>query len=225
MFSRLLDRLEARVGRHKGIRNLMTVIAIGTVITYFADMILPMVMGRSLSSYLVFSKSAIMRGEIWRLITFVFVPIESSSLLLLAISLFFYWMMGQHLQNNWGTFRFTLFYTVGMLGSVISGCITGYATAYYLNLSLMLAVAIIHPNMTMRLYGILELRMKWFALISLAMMLLPFLQGFGTWKQAVAIAVALLNVLLFFMDGLIGQIKDAYRRYTWRRNWRSGWKR
>jgi len=27
------------------------------------------------------------------------------------------------------------------------------------------------------------------------------------------------------MDGLIGQIKDAYRRYTWRRNWRSGWKR
>ncbi len=225
MFSRLLDRLEARVGRHKGIRNLMNIIVIGTVLVYFADMLLPMVMGRSLSSYLIFNKSAIMRGEIWRLITFVFVPMESSSLLLLAISLYFYWMMGAHLQNKWGTFRFTLFYTTGMLGSVISGCITGYATAYYLNLSLMLAVAIIHPNMSMRLYGILEIRMKWFALISLAMMLLPFLQGFGSWRQAVAIAVALLNVLLFFMDGLIGQIKDAYRRYTWRRNWRSGWKR
>ena len=225
MFARLLDRLEARVGRHKGIRNLMSVIVIGTVLVYFADILLPMVMGRSLSAYLIFSKSAIMRGEIWRLFTFVFVPMESSSLLLLAISLYFYWMIGEQLQNRWGTLRFTLFYTTGILGSVISGCITGYATAYYLNLSLMLAMAIIHPNLSMRLYGIVELRMKWLALISLAMMLLPFQQGFGSWQQGVAIVMALLNVILFFMDGMIHRIKDMYRRYTWRRNWRSGWKR
>ena len=120
MFARLLDRLEARVGRHKGIRNLMSVIVIGTVLVYFADILLPMVMGRSLSAYLIFSKSAIMRGEIWRLFTFVFVPMESSSLLLLAISLYFYWMIGEQLQNRWGTLRFTLFYTTGILGSVIS---------------------------------------------------------------------------------------------------------
>lgn len=224
MLSRLLDRLEARVGRHKGVRNLMTIIVIGTAIVYFADILLPMVMGRTLSSYLMFSKSAIMRGEIWRLISFVFVPMNNSSLLLLAIGLYFDWLMGEYLQNQWGTFRFTLFYTTGLLGAVISGCMTGYATSYYLNMSLMLAVAIINPNMPLRLYGLLEVRLKWFALISVVMMALPLLTG-GSWTEGVALAIALVNVLLFFMDRLIGQIRDAYRRYTWKRNWRNGWKR
>lgn len=223
MFSRLLDRLEARVGRHKGIRNLMTIIVFGTALVYIADMLLPFMLGSTLSSYLSFSKNAIMRGEFWRLITFVFAPEGYSHLLLLAISLYFYWMMGDHLQNYWGTFRFTLFYTVGVLGAVISGCITGYATTYYLNMSLMLAMAIIHPNMKMRLYGMLELRLKWFALISVVMMVLPLI-SYGTWKDAVALAVALLNVILFFTDRLITQIRDAYRRYTWKKNWRNGWK-
>lgn len=224
MLSRLLDRLEARVGRHKGVRNLMTIIVIGTAIVYFADILLPMVMGRTLSSYLMFSKSAIMRGEIWRLVSFVFVPMNNSSLLLLAIGLYFDWLMGEYLQNQWGTFRFTLFYTAGLLGAVISGCMTGYATSYYLNMSLMLAVAIINPNMPLRLYGLLEVRLKWFALISVVMMALPLLTS-GSWTEGVALAIALVNVLLFFMDRLIGQIRDAYRRYTWKRNWRNGWKR
>ena len=224
MLSRLLDRLEARVGRHKGIRNLMTMIVFGTALVYIADMLLPYMAGRSLSSYLRFSKDAIMHGEIWRLVTFVFIPLESSHLLLLAISLYFYWMMGEYLQNTWGTFRFTLFYTTGILGSVISGCITGYATSYYLNMSLMLAMAIIQPEMKMRLYGLLEIRLKWLALVSVVMMVLPLLQV-GNWRDAVAFAVALLNVLLFFVDRLIGQIKAAYRRYTWKKNWRNGWKR
>lgn len=224
MFSRLLDRLEARVGRHKGIRNLMSIIVFGTVLVYIADFLLPIAANRTLSSYLIFSKEAIMRGEIWRLITFIFVPMHSGNLLLMAIGLYFDWLMGEHLQSHWGTFRFTLFYTVGMLGAVISGCITGYATSYYLNMSLMLAVAIIYPNMPLRLYGLLELRLKWFALISVVMMVLPLLSG-GSWREAVALAAALLNVLLFFTDRLIAQVKDAYRRYTWKRNWRSGWRR
>lgn len=223
MFSKLLDRLENKIGRHKGIRNLMTMIVAGTVIVFLADYILPATAGFSLSEYLWFDKAAIMRGQIWRLLTFVFVPMDSN-LLWLAISLYFYWMMGERLQNQWGTFRFTLFYTVGMLGAVISGCITGYATAYYLNMSLLLATAILHPNMPMRFYGMIELRLKWFALISLAMMVLPLLNSYG-WQQPVALAAALINVILFFADRMITQIKQAWRHYQWKRNWRNGWKR
>ena len=224
MFSKLLDRLESRIGRHKGIRNLMSLIVAGTVIVFLADYILPMVAGgRTLSSYLSFSKGKIMSGQIWRLLTFVFVPMDRN-LVLLAISLYFYWMIGNTLQSEWGTFRFTLFYTTGMLGSVIAGCITGYATAYYLNMSLMLAMAALHPNMPLRLYGFVELRIKWLALLSVVMMVLPLLQSHG-WQQPLALIVSLANVLLFFMDRMIGQVKDAYRRYTWKRNWRNGWKR
>lgn len=224
MLSRLLDRLEARVGRHKGIRNLMSIVVFGTALVYLADLLLPFLTGTSFSGYLTFNKQLIMRGQIWRLFTFIFVPMESSHILLLAISLYFYWMIGDRLQNDWGTFRFTLYYTTGMLGSVISGCITGYATSYYLNMSLLLAMACIHPNMPMRLYGFVELRLKWLALFSAVMMVLPVL-NYGGWREGVALAVALVNVLLFFLDKMLLLIKDAYRRYTWRRNWRNGWKR
>lgn len=224
MMNRLLDRLEARVGKHRGVRNLMTIISIGIAIVYAADYVLPGVLsGASLSDYLRFDKAAIMSGQIWRVITFVFVPMDTS-LLWLIISLYFYWQMGEQLQNEWGTFRFTLFYTVGVLGTVLAGCLTGYATSYYLNMSVLLAMAIVRPNMPMRFYGVIELRLKWFALISLVMMLLPVLRG-GAWREAAAIAVALLNVLLFFLDYMIGLGRDAWRRYQWKRNWRSGWRR
>lgn len=225
MFSKLLDRLEGRVGRHKGIRNLMTIIVIGTVIVFLADFILPAAAdGMKLSPWLSFSKSAILQGQIWRLVTFVFVPESSYNLILFAISLYFYWLMGESLQNHWGTFRFTLFYTVGMLGAVISGCITGYATSYYLNMSLMLAMACIYPDMQLNLHGLLNIRLKWLALLSVVMMALPMFSANG-WQEPVALAAALINVLIFFADRLLKMIKQKWRHYQWKRNWRDAWKR
>lgn len=226
MLSKLLDRLEARVGRHKGVRNLMNIIVIGTVFVFLADYILPLFAGgTTMSSMLAFNKSRIMQGEIWRVVTFVFVPTGGTNLLLLAIGLYFDWIMGDMLQNYWGTLRFTLFYTVGMLGAVIGGCITGYATSYYLNMSLMLAMACIHPDMQLRLYGILNLKLKWLALLSLLMMVLPMLSAWSGWQQPVAMALSLLNVLLFFSDRLLTRLRDAWRHYQWKRKWRSSWKR
>lgn len=225
MFSKLLDSLERKIGRHKGIRNLMTIVVIGTVFVYLADIILPLISGRTLTSLLAFSKNRIMRGEIWRLITFVFVPTTRANLLMMAFGLYFDWLMGDMLQNYWGTFRFTVFYTVGMLGAVIAGCITGSATAYYLNMSLMLAMACIHPDMQLRLYGMLNLKLKWLAVISLVMMLIPLLQYHADWQEVAALVAALINVILFFADKLIGQIRTAWRHYQWKKNWHSGWKR
>nr|MBR4279504.1 rhomboid family intramembrane serine protease [Clostridia bacterium] len=225
MLSKLLDRLEARYGRHKGIRNLMTIVVFGMAAVYLMDYIMPMIgTGRSMTSYLMFTKSAIQRGEIWRLITFVFVPDTYSNIIFFAISLYFYWLMGSMLQNHWGTLRFTLFYIVGMLGAVISGFITGYATSYYLNMSLMLAMACIYPDMELNLYGFLRMRLKWFALLSVAGMVLPMLTVHG-WQEPVALAMALLNVLLFFADRLLKRTKQIWRHYQWKRQWRSGWKR
>lgn len=225
MLSRILDRLESRIGRHKGIRNLMSIIVFGTAIVYLADYILPYITGGiSMSSFLAFDKNKIIAGQIWRVATFVFVPVGGSNLIMLAIGLYFDWLMGQHLQNYWGTFRFTLFYTTGMLGAVISGCITGYATAYYLNMSLMLAMACIQPNMQLNLYGFLNIRLKWLAILSVVMMILPLLNTSG-WQQPAALAAALINVILFFADKMIEQIRQAWRHHQWKRNWRTGWKR
>ena len=217
MFQKLLDRIEIRVGRYRGIRNLITLIVGAMAAVYVADLFAPTV-GFYLSSYLAFDRTMILRGQIWRLVTFVITP-PNTSLLWIIMQLLFIHFTGQMLQNHWGTLRFNIFYLVGVVGSAIAGMITGYATSYYLNLSMFLAVAILYPMMQINVYGILPIRMKWLALIDVLLLLPGLINGF--WGEKAAILVSLGNVALFFYDRLIRSIKDAKRRYEWRKNWRN----
>ena len=217
MFSKLLDRLEVRLGRYRGIRNLITIIVAAMAVVYVADYVLGPVVGLYLSHYLTFDYSLVLRGQVWRLITFIITP-PDENILFIVMQLMFVYFAGTMLQNRWGTLRFNLFYLCGMLGSLIAGFITGYATSYYVNLSLLLAVAILYPMMQVNLYGVLPVRMKWLALIEL-LLILPGLLS-GGWGRRIAIIVSLLNVLLFFSDRLIQQAKEAKRRHEWKKNWR-----
>ena len=217
MFQKLLDRIEIRVGRYRGIRNLITLIVGAMAAVYVGDLFAPTV-GFYLSSYLAFDRTLILRGQIWRLVTFVITP-PNTSLLWIIMQLLFIHFTGQMLQNHWGTLRFNIFYLVGVVGSAIAGMITGYATSYYLNLSMFLAVAILYPMMQINVYGILPIRMKWLALIDVLLLLPGLINGF--WGEKAAILVSLGNVALFFYDRLIRSIKDAKRRYEWRKNWRN----
>ncbi len=219
MIEKLLNRLENRFGRYRGIRNLMTIIVAAMAIVYVADLVLGPGMGIYLSGKLAFNRAAIFRGEIWRIVTFVITP-PSSSIFFIIMQLGFLYFTGSMLQNRWGTLRFNLFYFCGMIGSMIAGFITGYATSYYVNLSLLLAVAILYPMMQVNLNGFIPLRMKWLALLDLVL-LLPGLIN-GTWGERIAIIVSLLNVALFFCDKVIYQIKEAKRRYEWKKSWRTG---
>lgn len=219
MFHELLDRIEARVGRYRGIRNLMTIVVAAMAAVYVFDYVLGPTCGFYLANYLAFDRTQILHGQIWRLVTFVVTP-PQESILFIVMQLLFVYFTGNLLQNHWGTFRFNLFYFSGMIGSMIAGMITGYATSYYVNLSLLLAVAILYPNMQVNLYGILPIRMKWLALIELVLILPGAISG--SWGQRIAIIVSLLNVLLFLSDRLIHQFKESKRRYEWKKNWRSG---
>ena len=218
MLKKLLDSLERRLGRMGGINNVMTWIVQIMGGVYVADLVLAPSLGISLSSYLVFSKEAILRGQIWRLVTFIFLP-PTSSLLFIIVQLLFYNFLGNMLQSHWGRLRFNLFYFTGMIFNIIAGMITGYATSYYLNLSLFLAVALLYPEMQINIYGILPIRMKWLALVDV-LLLLPGLIT-GTWGMRVAIVLSLANVLLFFYDRFLRQLKEARRRYEWKKNWRN----
>lgn len=219
MIQKLLDRMEIRIGRYRGIRNLIKIIVAAMAVVYVADLVLGPSMGIYLSGYLAFNRAAILRGQIWRILTFVVTP-PNVSMLFIVMQLMFLYFTGNLLQNRWGTLRFNLFYLCGMLGSIIAGFITGYATSYYVNLSLLLAVAILYPMMQVNFYGILPIRMKWLAVIDLVL-LLPGLIN-GTWGERLAIVVSLLNVALFFSDQFIHHIKEAKRRYEWKKSWRTG---
>ena len=219
MFQELLDRIEIRMGRYCGIRNLMTILVAAMGATYLADLVFGPSMGFYISDFLAFDRAKILQGQIWRLVSYIFIASGQGSVMLILQLLFFYFT-GNMLQNRWGTLRFNLFYFCGVGLSTIVGMLTGYATNYYLNLSLLLAVAILYPLMQVNLYGILPIRMKWLALIEIAL-LLPGIVN-GTWGVRIAILASLINVALFLSGNLIKQVREAYRRYQWKKNWRTG---
>lgn len=219
MFQEILNRIEIRVGRYRGIRNLMTILVAAMGATYLADLVLGPSTGFYISDWLAFDRAKIMHGQIWRLVSYIFIASGQGSVMFL-LQLLFVYFTGNMLQNRWGTLRFNLFYFCGVGLSSIVGMFTGYATNYYVNLSLMLAVAILYPLMQVNLYGILPIRMKWLALIEVAL-LLPGIVN-GTWGIRIAILVSLINAALFLSDNLVKQIRESYRRYRWKKNWRTG---
>lgn len=212
----LLDRLDRKFGRY-AIRNLMTIIVFGTVFVWLFNSIVYMRTGVWLEAYLYFDKQAILQGQVWRVLTFIFVP-STDNMLFLAISLYFYWLIGNSLENEWGSFKFDVFYLCGVLGSIVFGLITGFATAEYLNMSLFLAFAILYPNYQVLVFFFIPIKMKWLALIDLVGLILLFvLVG---WPGKIALLVAFVNIALFFWRGLYYRIKNAFRRRKWKRQTR-----
>lgn len=212
----LLERLQRKLGRY-AIPNLMLYIVAGMAIVFVIDMIVAPMTGFSASGLFAFSKPQILRGQVWRLVTFVLIP-PSYSPLWLVFTLYLYWIFGSGLQQQWGSFRFNLFYLCGVVGSAIAGMITGYTTNAYLNMSLLLAFAMIYPDFQMVLFFILPVKIKWLALIDAALLLLMLITG--TWASRLVLALSLANVALFFWRDALQTAKNAYRRYQWKKNWR-----
>ena len=77
-----LDKLERRFGKY-AIPNLMYYI----IILYGAGFVLFMVNPQFFSDYLSMSPQAIMRGQIWRLVTFIMQP-ESGNVFMTALILY-----------------------------------------------------------------------------------------------------------------------------------------
>ena len=211
---RLLDRLDRKFGRY-GIRNLMTYIVGGMAVVYLMDLIVYPMTGFSLRSVLAFSRSAVMHGQIWRLVTFIFIP-PDSNILFILFSLYFYWLIGNALENQWGAFRFNVYYLCGIVCTLIAGLITGYATNSYLNLSLFLAFALMYPDYQVMVFFILPVKMKYLALLDVVGLVLMFIMD--SFAGRIALLVSLGNVILFFWRDFIDCIQNAKRKYEWRKN-------
>ena len=120
--SRWLDRFCYNHPRF-GIPELMKYIAIGNVAVFIADML----MNGMLTSWIAFMPEQILRGEIWRLVTFVFLPVSSGGYTIFgqtfffALATFFYYWIGTALERQWGTTRFTVFYGLGVILNIVAG--------------------------------------------------------------------------------------------------------
>ena len=189
-----------------GIPNLMRVIVIGNVAVYVL-MLLTQANDANALSFLTFNLNALLHGEVWRLVTFVFVPAYSSPFALL-ISLYFYYWIGSTLERQWGTAKFNLYYISGalltVLGVVLASLITGnpYLTAAgtgYVNLSMFFAFAFLFPDTSVMLFFILPVKMKWLAYLDGALFAFDIIKAIGAhnWAGVVLPIVALLNFAVF----------------------------
>lgn len=204
-----LDKLDRKLGRF-AIKNLMMIFIGAMAIVFIMNIPISSATGQSLYSRLLFNREAIFSGEVWRIFTFVFLP-PDSSLIFIVFSLYLYYIIGSTLERQWGALGFNLFYFVGIIGSIIAGFITGYATNNYLNMSLFLAFALLNPDFQLLLFFFIPIKMKWLAVVDIVLLGIDFI--YSSWAIRAAIIASLANVLIFFTPHLIDHTKAIIRRF------------
>ena len=197
--------------RSKGIPNLMLYITIGTAVVYLMSLIDD---SNVLYFALCFDRDLILQGQIWRLFTYVF-TYNAGNLLIMLISLFCYFTLGRAMEQVWGSFRFTLFYLTGVVMMDIFCMLFGgfRADVYYLNMSLFLGFATLHPDAGFLLFYIIPVKAWIFALFDLA---LTFWEVFrltiaGLFPYNLFPLIAIANYFLFFGKDVLNVIPLSWR--------------
>lgn len=201
----LISRLQRKLGRHY-IPNLMKYLCFGMLGVFILELLPGL---RSAVGFLYFDRALILKGQIWRLITFVFLP-PSGSLFFILLSLYFYYFLGTSLEEHWGSARFNIYYGLGVLGNIIAGFITGTNTNQYLNLSLLLAFAVLYPDLQFMLFFVIPVKAKWIGLIDGALLIVMFLRG--SWPMKASLIFSLLPFFLFFGKSAWLQLRMDFRR-------------
>lgn len=207
--------LERRLRRY-AIPDLMKYVVFGQGIVFLLLYIWPSV-GYPLYQLITLNRMMLLRGQIWRLFTFVFVP-SSSSPLFILFSLYFYYTIGTALENRWGKVKFNLYYLVGTVGAWITCLLTGYASNTFLNLSLFFGYAALYPNEEMLLMMILPIKMKYLALFDAALYLYYFIVGGASTR--ISIVLCLLNVFLFLGGDLLHTLRRESQYWKTRYHFR-----
>ena len=196
------NKMERKYGRY-ALRNLPEIMIGCYALGYVLQLFFPQVLG-----YLTLEPVYILRGQIWRLVTWVVVPPYSFDLFTI-ITLFFYFSIARTLENIWGAFRFNVYIFSGILFTAIGafllyGILGGgfqfgsyFFSTYYINMSIFLAFAVTYPNMEVLLYFLFPIKMKWMGLIYGVFILEELIRG--SWITRTSIFMSLLNFVLFFL--------------------------
>lgn len=202
--------------RNKGIPRLMLWICISNALVFLISLF-----NDSLVNLLYFNAAAILRGQVWRLVTYIFTFAVGSGpifyrIFVATLSISFYYWIGTLLENTWGTLRFNLFYLMGVvlmdvtaLGLYLGFGIPAGVTTHYLNLSMFLAVATLLPDYKIYLNLIIPVKMKWLAWLDLGLTLyevvstIVFLGPYYNYHIGIILyalfpLIALLNYFIFF---------------------------
>jgi len=205
-----LNKLERKFGKYS-IKNLMLYIASLNFLVYLLIMVDP---NNNIVSKLMLKPELVLKGEVWRLITFIFIPPNTSAFFII-FALYFYYIAGRGLEQEWGSFKLNVYYLFGILGTIIASFITkGSATATYLNLSLFLAFARLYPDYELLLFFVIPIKIKYFAYINWVIIIGSIITQKG-WAMKLAAIVAVINYFVFFGKDIVTnkvQVRKVHKR-------------
>ncbi len=181
------------------------------------------------TAFLTFVPAYILRGQVWRLITFIFVPMSFSPLSFILMTVFTYFM-GTRLESALGSARFTVYYGLGVVLNIIVGLLLPLinpmyqmaqtADMHYLHLAMFFAYATLYPDMTVLAAFFIPIRLKWLALLDAALFAYDILAylSYGQFAMALLPIIAIFNYFIFFWDDLMDAVGKGTSRVRYQRS-------
>ena len=195
-----MSNFEKRFGKY-AIRNLSLVLILCYAFGYLIRLVNP-----AFVDFLTLNPYLILRGQIWRLVTWILVPPQSLDIFTL-IMLYFYYSIGTTLERTWGTYRYNLYIFSGMLftiaGSFVSMALCylmfgdlfaagvlapaqtfaaggTFFSTYYINMSIFLAFAATFPDVQVLLMFVIPVKMKIMGILYAVLLAAQFISGTGS---------------------------------------------
>jgi membrane associated rhomboid family serine protease len=203
-----VDRLERRFG-FLAAPGLPTFITGMTVLVGVLGLIKP-----EFVDILTLDPVALAHGQVWRCLSFLFVPPPTGPLWLVLWILMLYSIL-QALEHAWGDFKFTVFLLIGILATAAGALAArGEFGNEYVILAAFLAFARLMPDREVLVMFILPVKMRWLAGLAALWLALEFFTNGPATK--VELLTGLLPYFLFFGEGHRRELWYAWRR--WRNN-------
>ena len=226
---KLISAVDRFCYRHPrfGIPNLMLYIVVANAIIWVFSL---MDTTGLLLQWLCFSPYHILRGQVWRLVSFALLPHTSGWLALIAF--YFYYFIGSTIERQWGSGKFTVYVIGGVILTVVYGFLLYFVlgagredaermllsytigsgvSAYYIYLSMFFTFATLWPDLQVLLFFIIPIKMKWLALLSAALFLYDVFRIQPAAFKFLPV-VAVLNYLLFCGDRLFDFLRPSRTR-------------
>ena len=159
---------------------------------------------QTLLAFLIFDPDLILRGQVWRLLTWLFLPLNNN-IFFTAIMLYFYYFIGSTLEREWGAAKFTVYYIFGVILNIIYGflirylfMVVPYIVPNFINLSMFFAFAVLFPDHRILLFFIIPIKIKWLAIVDACFFAYSIITEmiFGYVVMALLPIVALLNFFI-----------------------------
>ena len=175
--------------------------------------------------YLMLDPFLVLKGQVWRLVTWILIPPDSSNIFFVLITLYLYYSLGGLLERIWGTYKYNVYLFSGLLFTILGAFVLcGYSvlmgaqptmytglyllnngsavyfgqfSTYYIIMSIFLACAASSPDVQVLLMFLFPIKVKWLGIVYGIILLVNCIQGgIATW---IVVIFSLLNFLVFFL--------------------------